>query len=120
MKVAKAKGRLRGKQPKLKPDQATRLVELHDLGTYTPGRTRRPLRRRPIDDLPHLGWHATSTTAARAAIRASPLRHRPGEAASTGLAWVRAVTVGSPQAMPASRPSSENGCSLPREERVSR
>jgi DNA invertase Pin-like site-specific DNA recombinase len=22
-------------QPKLKPDQATRLVELHDLGTYT-------------------------------------------------------------------------------------
>jgi DNA invertase Pin-like site-specific DNA recombinase len=35
MKVAKAKGRLRAKQPKLKPDQATRLVELHDLGTYT-------------------------------------------------------------------------------------
>jgi hypothetical protein len=35
MKVAKAKVRLRGKQPKLKPDQATRLVELHDRGTYT-------------------------------------------------------------------------------------
>jgi len=35
MKVAKAKGRLRGKQPKLKPNQATRLLELHDSGNYT-------------------------------------------------------------------------------------
>ena len=35
MKVAKAKGRLRGKQPKLKPNQATHLLELHDLGTHT-------------------------------------------------------------------------------------
>jgi hypothetical protein len=37
MKVAKAKGRLRGKQPKLKPNQAKHLLELHDLGTYTQG-----------------------------------------------------------------------------------
>ena len=35
MQVAKAKGRLRGKQPKLKPNQAKHLLELHDLGTYT-------------------------------------------------------------------------------------
>ena len=35
MKVAKAKGRLRGKQPKLKPNQAKHLLELHELGTYT-------------------------------------------------------------------------------------
>jgi hypothetical protein len=35
MKVAKAKGRLRGEQPKLKPNQAKHLLELHDLGTYT-------------------------------------------------------------------------------------
>jgi DNA invertase Pin-like site-specific DNA recombinase len=35
MKVAKAKGQLRGKQPKLKPNQAKHLLELHDLGTYT-------------------------------------------------------------------------------------
>jgi DNA invertase Pin-like site-specific DNA recombinase len=35
MKVAKANGRLRGKQPKLKPYQAKHLLELHDLGTYT-------------------------------------------------------------------------------------
>jgi hypothetical protein len=37
MKVAKANGRLRGKQPKLKPNQAKHLLELHDLGTYTQG-----------------------------------------------------------------------------------
>jgi DNA invertase Pin-like site-specific DNA recombinase len=35
MKVAKAKGRLRGKKPKLKPNQAKHLLELHDSGTYT-------------------------------------------------------------------------------------
>ena len=35
MKVAKAKGRLRGKQPKLKPNQAKHLLELHDSGNYT-------------------------------------------------------------------------------------
>jgi hypothetical protein len=33
MQVAKAKGRLRGKLPKLKPNQAKHLLELHDLGT---------------------------------------------------------------------------------------
>jgi transposase len=32
---AKAKGRLRGKQPKLKPNQARHLLELHDSGNYT-------------------------------------------------------------------------------------
>ncbi len=35
MKVARAKGRLRGKQPKLSPTQETHLVELHRAGTYT-------------------------------------------------------------------------------------
>jgi Resolvase, N terminal domain/Helix-turn-helix domain of resolvase len=35
MKVAKAKGRLRGKQPKLKPNQSKHLLELHDSGNYT-------------------------------------------------------------------------------------
>jgi len=35
LKVAKAKGRLRGKQPKLKPNQAKHLLELHTLGTYS-------------------------------------------------------------------------------------
>ena len=35
MKVAKAKGRLGGRQPKLKPNQAKHLLELHDSGSYT-------------------------------------------------------------------------------------
>ncbi len=35
MKVAKAKGRLRGKQPKLKPGQEAHLVELWRGGTHT-------------------------------------------------------------------------------------
>jgi DNA invertase Pin-like site-specific DNA recombinase len=35
MKIAKAKGRLRGRQAKLKPNQAKHLLELHDSGTYT-------------------------------------------------------------------------------------
>jgi DNA invertase Pin-like site-specific DNA recombinase len=35
MKVAKAKGRLRGKQPKLTATQEAHLVELHGAGTYT-------------------------------------------------------------------------------------
>ena len=33
--MARAKGRLRGKQPKLKPNQAKHLLELYDLGTYS-------------------------------------------------------------------------------------
>jgi DNA invertase Pin-like site-specific DNA recombinase len=52
MKVAKAKGRLRGKQPKLKPNQAKHLLELHGSGNYT-SRTRRTVRRWAIHDLPH-------------------------------------------------------------------
>ena len=36
MKVAKAKGRLRGRQPKLKPNQAKHLLELHDSGSWRP------------------------------------------------------------------------------------
>ena len=35
MKVAKAKGRLRGKQPKLTKNQVRHLVELHDSGGYS-------------------------------------------------------------------------------------
>jgi DNA invertase Pin-like site-specific DNA recombinase len=35
MKVAKAKGRLRGKQPKLSPRQEAHLIELHTAGAHT-------------------------------------------------------------------------------------
>lgn len=34
MKVAKAKGRLRGKEPKLKPNQIKHLLLLYNEGTY--------------------------------------------------------------------------------------
>ena len=37
MKVAKARGRLRGKQPRLKLNQAKHLLERHDSGSYTRG-----------------------------------------------------------------------------------
>lgn len=37
MKVARAKGRLRGKQPKLNPKQASHLLKLHDAGQHTSG-----------------------------------------------------------------------------------
>jgi hypothetical protein len=37
MKVAKAKGRLRGKQPKLTVRQEAHLAALHAGGDYTPG-----------------------------------------------------------------------------------
>ncbi len=35
MKVAKAKGRLRGKQPKLNPRQEAHLVALHNAGEHS-------------------------------------------------------------------------------------
>jgi len=37
MKIAKAKGRLRGKQPKLSPKQESHLVELYKAGEHTAG-----------------------------------------------------------------------------------
>lgn len=37
MKLAKAKGRLRGKQPKLSPDQEAHLVVLYRFGGHTVG-----------------------------------------------------------------------------------
>lgn len=52
MKVAKAKGRLRGKQPKLNPAQEPHLVELWHAGRHASARRRRssdppaPARRR--------------------------------------------------------------------------
>ncbi len=63
MQVARAEGRLRGKQPKLKPNQAKHLVELHDqrgysqaelaelfgVGRSTVDRTIARLRPKPIE-----------------------------------------------------------------------
>jgi len=52
MKVAKAKGRLRGKQPKLKPAQEAHLVELWRAGKQHQRRTGRTVLRRPLHGLP--------------------------------------------------------------------
>ncbi|HEY6689159.1 MAG TPA: recombinase family protein [Propionibacteriaceae bacterium] len=69
MKGAKAKGRLRGKQPKLKPNQAKHLLELNDSGNYTQAETRRTVRRRAIHDLPHHRHDAATTCRTPTAIR---------------------------------------------------
>src|SRR4051812_47000581 len=51
MKVAKAKGRLKGKSPKLSPTQDAHLVALHDAGEHE-RRTGRAVLRRPLHRLP--------------------------------------------------------------------
>ena len=48
MKVAKAKGRLRGKQPKLTSAQEIHLVELHRAGTHTGAELAELFQRRPL------------------------------------------------------------------------
>ena len=68
MKVAKAKGRLRGRQPKLKPNQAKHLLELHD-SAITPKPSSPNSRRRTIHYLPHHRQAATQTQRFREAIR---------------------------------------------------
>ena len=62
MKIAKAKGRLRGKKPKLSPTQEAHLVKLHDAGEHTTG------------ELAEL-FSVARSTVYRAVQRA---RHKPG------------------------------------------
>src|ERR1700722_8107794 len=52
MKVAKARGRLWGKQPKLTLKQEAHLVALHRAGEHTHRRAGRTLLRRPVHRLP--------------------------------------------------------------------
>jgi hypothetical protein len=52
MKVAKAKGHLRGKQPKLNHRQEAHMVALLYTGEYTTAGPGRPVRCRPLDRLP--------------------------------------------------------------------
>jgi DNA invertase Pin-like site-specific DNA recombinase len=66
MKIAKAKGRLRGKKPKLSPTQEAHLVKLHDAGEHTT-RTRRTLFRRQIHRKP--GSAARTAQAGPAPLR---------------------------------------------------
>jgi len=58
MKVAKAKGRLRGKQPKLNRKQEAHLVSLVHSGRVQHRRSRRTIRCRPLHRLPS---HRTPT-----------------------------------------------------------
>ena len=52
MKVAKAKGRLRGKQPKLNPRQEAQLVGLLQAGEHSTAELGRPVRCRSLHRLP--------------------------------------------------------------------
>src|SRR3954470_12982128 len=52
IRVAKAKGKLRGKQPKLNPRQEAHLVGLLQAGEHSTARTRRPVRCRSLHRLP--------------------------------------------------------------------
>ena len=63
MKVAKAKGRLRGKQPKLKPAQEAHLVELWRVGKHTSAELAELFLRRALHRLPGSaeGWRAEAS-----------------------------------------------------------
>src|ERR1039458_5698182 len=52
MKVARAKGRLRGKQPKLSPTQEAHLVSLYAAGEHTIGELEESLLHHALDGLP--------------------------------------------------------------------
>jgi hypothetical protein len=53
MMVAKANGRMRGKQPKLKPNQVKHLLELHDSGNHTQAELAELFGVGRSHDLPH-------------------------------------------------------------------
>lgn len=53
MAVARAKGKLRGKQPKLSPKQQAELRRMHDTGRLHQHRPHRAVLRIPADRLPH-------------------------------------------------------------------
>ena len=76
MKVAKAKGRLRGKQPKLNPRQEAHLVALHHAGEHQHRRTRGPVRRCALHRLPR--YRTSRTTSSKPEVRPrSGMHHSP-------------------------------------------
>ena len=80
MKIAKANGRLRGKQPKLKPNQAKHLLELHDLGTYPPAdmEVRQEWARTSPDSLAFPGTARSPASAPQVASRSPAPAAPPG------------------------------------------
>jgi DNA invertase Pin-like site-specific DNA recombinase len=75
----KGEGSARGKQPKLKPNQAKHLLELYDLGTYS------------VAELAEL-FGVGRSTVYRTIERLRPIRPEPERAAhSPGLLWLRCL-----------------------------
>ncbi len=66
MNVARAKGHLKGKQPKLTVNQARHLLELDGLGTYSTGRV---VRCQPLHDLPNAPARQTGPGRPTPAVR---------------------------------------------------
>ncbi len=64
MAVARAKGRLRGKQPKLSPKQEAHLVELYRSGEHTIGELEELFPCHPFHDLPSSRTRRGAHTAA--------------------------------------------------------
>ena len=80
MKVAKAKGRLRGKQPKLTPRQEAHLVAAAPYRRAHERRARRALQRRPLHRLPSARARPARCAGARRRVATLPLQLRePGE-----------------------------------------
>ena len=86
MKVAKAKGRLRGKQPKLNPRQEAHLVALHNAGEHSTAELGEPFRRRPLHRLPR---HPTRRSESRQDQGGS--KAEPVDDPRLGRAWARGV-----------------------------
>ena len=70
MRVAKAKGRLRGKQPKLNPRREARLVALLKSGEYSTGEIGNLFGRRAVD-------RVQRNRTRRRQARSPTIRHRP-------------------------------------------
>ena len=94
MNVARAKGHLKGKQPKLTVNQARHLVELDNLGTYSTAelaelfgvsrstiyRTLQRVRPMPADRISHSPWIRSSLMRGAGRLaRSSPGNTRPRE-----------------------------------------
>src|SRR5260370_19525513 len=94
MAVARAKGRLRGKQPKLSPRQEAHLVELYHAGAHTIGEleelfpvtrstiyravARRRARRRNVGAEELMTGHAPPRSTCPTAAGSTPTSPKPG------------------------------------------
>jgi Resolvase, N terminal domain len=75
MKVAKANGRLRGKQPKLSPTQEAHLVDLHRSGSHTRAELAELFNAAPLDRLPDPPARRCPAAGGRITLGDGDLRH---------------------------------------------